>query len=177
MALVSDPALAGFNSYSSLAAANTYHTTRLHNTAWTGATDANKEAALIWATRNFETLVWVGWMTDPAQNLQWPRAGVFKNGKEVQDASDSALYYNLIFDSAAIPTFLQEATAEAAMWLLASDVTAPSGTSGFKSIAADTIKLEIDKHDRLAWLTDPVRNIIWRYLANSNPYMAAVKRV
>jgi len=177
MALVSDPSLAGFNSYASVAEADAYHATRLHNTAWTGAITATKESALIWATRNFETLEWLGWMTVAGQNLQWPRAGVFRNGSEVLDASESALYYNIIFDSATIPTFLKEATAEAAMWLIASDVTAPVGTEGFSRIKADTIELQIDKRDRLKWLNDATKNIIWRYVRNSNPYMAIARRV
>lgn len=176
MALVSDPSLAGFNSYASLAEADAYHATRLHNTTWTGAINATKEAALIWATRNFEILQWRGWMTNPAQNLQWPRAGVFKNGGEVIDPSDSALYSNIIFDSATIPTFLQEATAEAAMWLIASDQNAPVGTEGFKRIKADVLELEIDKQDRPSWMNSAVRNMVWRYLRNSNPYQATVVR-
>ena len=177
MAIQPNPALANFNAYCSVAESDAYHATRLHNTAWTGATTATKEAAIIWATRNFETLEWKGWMTVADQNLQWPRTGVFRNGNEVLDASESALYYNIIFDSATIPTFLKEATAEAAMWLIASDTTAPVGTEGFSRIKADTIELQIDKRDRLKWLNDSTKNIIWRYVRNSNPYMANARRV
>ena len=176
MALVSDPSLAGFNSYSSLAAANTYHTTRLHNTAWTGATDANKEAALIWATRNFDSLEWKGFRTVINQSHEFPRNMLFIDGGEYGYGSD-AVYSTFMFDSATIPTFLAEATAEAAMWLLASDTTAPTGTEGFSRIKADTLELQIDKRDRLKWMSDSVKNLIWRYLANSNPYMAKAVRV
>lgn len=176
MALVSDPSLAGFNSYASVAEADAYHATRLHNTTWTGAVNATKESALIWATRNFEILQWKGWMTNPAQNLQWPRAGVFRNGNEVIDPSDSALYSNIIFDSAVVPTVIKEATAEAAMWLIASDTTAPPTDAGYKRLKADVLEIEIDKKDRNIWLTDPIKNMIWRYVKNANPYQAAVVR-
>jgi len=177
MALVFDPASPSFNAYASVAQADAYHATRLHNTTWTGATTGTKESAIIWATRNFEVLDWKGWMTNPAQNLQWPRTGVFRNGGEIFDASEAALYYNILFDGATIPTFLRDATAEAAMWLIASDVTAATGTEGFKAIAVDTVKLEIDKADRPKWIHDSVRNMIWRYIRNSNPYMCPVQRV
>jgi hypothetical protein len=82
-----------------------------------------------------------------------------------------------MLDGATIPTFLREATAEAAMWLIASDTTAPVGTEGFSRIKADTIELQIDKRDRLKWLSPPVKAMIWRYVKNSNPYMAEVRRV
>lgn len=177
MALVSDPSLAGFNAYCSVAEADAYHATRLHNTTWTGATNGTKEAAIIWASRNFEILSWKGWMTNPAQNLQWPRAGVFRNGNEVIDPSDSALYSNIIFDSTVVPTIIKEATAEAAMWLIASDVTANTGTEGFSSIKADTIELQIDKQDRPKWINESVKNMVWRYVKNSNPYQAPVVRM
>lgn len=176
MALVSDPTSPSFNSYASLAEADAYHATRLHNTTWTGAVTGTKESALIWATRNFEILQWKGWMTNPAQNLQWPRAGVYKNGNEVIDPSDSALYYNIIFDSATVPTFLKEATAEAAMWLIASDTTAPPTDAGFSRLKADTLEIVIDKKDRNTWLSQPVKSMIWRYVKNSNQYQAAVVR-
>ena len=96
MALVSDPSLAGFNSYASVVAADTYHAGRLHNQTWIDAPTATKESALIWATRNFDSLEWIGWLTDPAQNHQWPRTGVFRNGHETSSASAAELYYNLI---------------------------------------------------------------------------------
>ena len=177
MALDADPTSATFNCYSTLAEANTYHSARLHNSAWTGADVATKEASLLWATRNFEILQWKGWLTAANQNLQWPRSGVFKNGNEALDASVSALYYNLVLDPNTVPQFLKDATAELAFWLIQSDVTAPVGTEGFKRVKVDSIELEVDKQDRLKWLNDSVRNIIWRYLKNSNKYLAPVRRV
>jgi len=176
MALDAAPSSPTFNAYCTRAEADAYHAERLHNTAWTGASNADKDAAIIWATRNFETLVWLGWMTDPAQNLQWPRSGVYKNGGEVIDPSAAALYYNIVFDPATIPTFLKQATAEAAMWLLASDTTAPKGDEGYRRIKVDTVELEVDKRDRLSWMNDSVRNMIWRYIRESNKYQATVVR-
>lgn len=176
MALQANPALAGFNAYATIAEANAYHATRLHNSAWTSATDPTKEAAIIWATRNFEVIEWKGWVTVADQLLQWPRSGVFKNGNEAYDASAAALYYNIILDPNTVPTFLKEATAEAAFWLVSSDVTAPTGSEGYRRMKVDVIELEIDKHDRLKWLNDAVKNIIWRYMRTSNKYTAKVQR-
>ena len=178
MTLDADPTSATFNCYSTLAEANTYHSARLHNSAWTGADVATKEASLLWATRNFEILQWKGWQTDPAQPLHWPRTGVFKDGDEVADRlSFPMLYTQYMFGGATIPQFLKDATAELAFWLIQSDVTAPVGTEGFKRVKVDSIELEVDKQDRLKWMNDSVRNIVWRYLKNSNKYLAPVQRV
>jgi len=177
MAIQADPSIAGFNCYATLAEANSYHSARLHNSAWTGADVATKEAALLWATRNFEILEWKGWLTAADQVLQWPRSGVFKNGNEALDASTAALYYNIVFDPNTIPQFLKDATAEAAMWLISNDQTAPVGTEGMKRVKIDTIEMEVDKHDRLKWMNDAVRNIVWRYLRQNNPFVARVQRV
>jgi len=178
MALDAAPSSPTFNAYCTRAEADAYHAERLHNTAWTGASNADKDAAIVWATRNFETLVWKGWMTNPAQNLQWPRTGVFRNGDEVQDRlAYPLLYSEYMLDGATVPDFLKHATAEAAFWLLSSDTTAPQGVEGFRAIAVDTVKLEMDKRDRLKWLNDATRNLIWRYMKQSNPYVAKTVRV
>ncbi len=177
MALDADPTSPTFNCYITLANANAYHATRLHNAAWTGASDADKTAALIWATRNFETLEWHGWMSVATQNLQWPRAGVFRIGGSTVNASGSELYYNMVFDSTTVPTIIQQATAEAAMWLISTDYTQSPPDAGYKRIKVDTLELEIDKNDRTKWLVDSVKNMIWRYVRGSNPYSAPVVRV
>jgi hypothetical protein len=176
VALVSDPSLAGFNSYSSVADADAYHATRLHNTAWTGALTATKEAALIWSTRNLDSLEWKGFRTVIDQAHEFPRNMLFIDGGEYGYGSD-ALYNTFMFDSTTIPTFLAEATAELAMLLISSDTTKNTGTEGYKRIRADTIELEIDKTTKPSWLDTSVRNMIWRYMKNSNPYMATVVRV
>ena len=175
MALDANPSSPTFNSYSTLAEADSYHATRLHNSAWTSANSADKESALIWATRNFETIDWKGMRTVPSQKFQFPRNMLFIDGGQYGYGSD-ALYSTWMFDSSTIPEFLKNATAEAAMWLLQSDTTAPVGTEGFKRIKVDTIELEIDRKDRLKWMNDAVRNIIWRYVLNSNKYMVPVER-
>lgn len=176
MALDAVPSSPTFNSYSTVAEADAYHATRLHNTAWTGATTPNKEAALIWATRNLDILEWKGYLTAPAQSHQFPRNMLFRDGGEYGYGSD-ALYNTMMFDPATVPDFVKQATAELAMYLLTSDVTSPTGTEGFKKIKVDSIEMEIDKKDRLQWMTDSVKNLVWRYLLNNNKYQAAVRRM
>lgn len=176
MALVSDPSLAGFNAFCSVAEADAYHATRLHNSTWTGAITATKEAAIIWATRNFDSLEWKGFRTVINQAHEFPRNMLFIDGGEYGYGSD-ALYNTFMFDSTTIPQFLKEATAEAAMWLIANDTTKNTGTEGIKRIKVDVIELEVDKTTKPSWMDDSVRNMIWRYMKNSNPYMANVVRV
>lgn len=63
-------------SYSSVADADTY-IDRWHDDAdWNGANTAQKERALLRATRLIDSYRYVGQRTDPDQALSWPRAWV-----------------------------------------------------------------------------------------------------
>jgi len=72
MALVKDT-----NSYVDLAEADAYFLDRLDVAAWDAALDAQKEQALITATTHLESLDWVGQVISDAQNLAFPRYGVY----------------------------------------------------------------------------------------------------
>lgn len=126
------------NSNVSLANADSYHANHLYTSAWTQATDSDKEKSLIWATRLLdEQIDWTGFKRERAQALQWPRNGVI----------DRAGY---LIDSDMMPQTLKDATAEMARFLLASDRTAEDDTIGFKRIKAGSVEIEIDKSDREA---------------------------
>ncbi len=117
MALVLDatPGGASANSYCTAAEADAYHEARLHNEDWqtnadgTPVTTAQKEAALVWATRLLDELVeWDGLRVDTTQALEWPRLGVYKPNGEGWPTTE-------------IPQWLKNATAELARHLLAED--------------------------------------------------------
>lgn len=173
-----------FNCYATLAEANDYHSTRLHNDAWLNAGSSDKNKALMWATRQLDTMRWRGVRTIGTQNLEFPRKGLsyyesdtYGIGAENYDVAGIGFFTKVEIDDATIPQFLKDATCELAMYLLDSDTTAPSGTEGFKRIKVDAIDIEINPGDRETWFTSSVRNLVWRFLASSNKYTAPVVRV
>ena len=181
----SDPSLAGFNCYISLADANTYHDERLHNTAWTNSATSDKTKSLIWATRTLDTMKWRGVRTSGTQLLEFPRRGLsyYESSSiggfdyERVDVEGLGYFTKIEISETAVPTFLKDATAELAMWLLNSDTTAPTGTEGFKRIKVDTIEVEMNPTDRQSWMNDSIRNLVWRFLASNSKYSGSTMRV
>lgn len=128
--------LSNSNSYCTTDEADEYHEMRLHNTTWTDSSDDTKEAALMWATKLLDSNVkFDGLKYTEDQALEWPRDGVLDRGGYEIDVDE-------------IPSFLKDATAEFAMWLIASDLTADDATSGYKRIKAGSLELEVNKWDR-----------------------------
>lgn len=106
MAIQADPAVAGFNSYASVAEADAYHDT-VHpdlKNLWADAED--KEAALIQASRLLDQAIdWThGFRTVATQELCWPR-------KQVNIGGDRAEQNGVYLDPEEIPAFLKNATA------------------------------------------------------------------
>lgn len=61
--------------YGSLSSAEVYFTERLFSDAWFNATIAERQAALVQATRIIDTLNFVSEKSDITQDLQFPRFG------------------------------------------------------------------------------------------------------
>nr|BDD43781.1 hypothetical protein 1 [Spirochaetaceae bacterium] len=106
------------NSYLSLTDADAYHAD-VGNTAWSEATEADREAALITATRWLESRYrtrWIGTRATRDQALSWPRwNAVDPDGYEV----------------AGVPRDVAHATAEAALLVIAGeDLNAPQERGG-----------------------------------------------
>lgn len=170
-----DPSLANCNSFCTVVQADDYQDTKL-NTTWAGLSNANKEKLLAWATRQLDTLSYIGVKTVPTQQLQWPRSWVPVDGGYTGSITDDA-YGTYYLDPDTFPVFLAEATAEMAGILMAGDVTADSGLGEFDKVKIDVIELQIKKMPRTGWMKDSVRNLLWRFLENSSPYSAPTKRV
>ena len=116
-------------SYATVADGNAYHEGHLYATAWTAATEVNKAAALVMATRLIDaTFRFNGFKTVAGQSLQWPR-------RVCPDVdSDGLNGPGLIFVSGsylselAVPAAVVAATCELARELLVVDRTAsPAG--------------------------------------------------
>ena len=93
------------DSYLSEADADTYWAAHGNPSTWSGITSAQKEEALRLGTQYLDLQYgqrWRGWRTNETQSLAWPRSGV-------RDDDGFAI------DSDAIPTRLEDATAEAAI--------------------------------------------------------------
>ena len=127
MALVLDatPSAATANTYALLADANAYADTLPVATDWATATDAQKNAALVQATRMLDTIQdWKGWRTVPlTQPLQWPRRW----------CDDREGYY---VDLNTIPPKIRDACCEFAIRLITDDRAADAG-----GLAPETVKV------------------------------------
>ena len=77
--------------YASVAEADTYHATHGDPSAWSSATTANKEFALINATEYLEWVFghrWRGLRSNELQALDWPRTGIVDDDGYAIDATD-----------------------------------------------------------------------------------------
>ena len=182
--LDADPVSGTFNCYSTLIEALDYHSTRLHNEAWANAGSSDKNKALMWATRQLDTMAWRGVRTVGTQNLAFPRKGLSYyetdsagSGHESYDIAGMGFFTKIEIDDTTVPQFLKDATAELAMYLLEGDTTAPSGTEGFSRIKVDSIDITINSIDRESWFGKSVRDLVWRFLANSSRFSFPVVRV
>lgn len=123
----------GSNSYITEDDADAYFAARLYSDAWDSATTDTREKAILMACRVLESQVaWMGQPLAADQALAWPRK--------------LPIYQA---DVTYIPETIGEAQAELALYLLGTNPTATPKTAGYKSLTVDTLKMEIDKTDRL----------------------------
>lgn len=170
-----DPSLPNCNSFCTVAQADDYQETKL-NTTWAGLSTANKQKLLAFATRQINTLSFLGVKTNPTQYLQFPRSYLPVDGGYTGSITDDA-YGTYYLDPNTFPQFLYEATAETAGILMAGDVTADSGLGEFSKLKVDVIEISLKEMPRTSWLKSSVRNLLWRYLENSSPFSAPTRRV
>ncbi|RLD57844.1 MAG: hypothetical protein DRI97_04425 [Bacteroidetes bacterium] len=157
--------LTNSNGYVSLDDADIYHEMRLHVSDWTGASDDDKEAAIMWASRLLDILVnWDGSKVSSTQAMRWPRTSVVDTDG-----------YSIA--STEIPQFLADATAEYARTLISEDVTAVNALAGFKKMKVDVIELEVDKMDRSGALPENVWNFVKYYGSKYSSQSSVTERV
>lgn len=143
------------NSYLSVEDADDWMTKRLYADDWTSAPTASKQSSLMWATRLLERYSWKGEPSDagtsPPQALRWPM-------KYVLDLDGNEL------DSTTIPAFLQEATAELALFLIKGDRTDDPDGAGFKRLQVGSIEIEPDIYKSPGILPKSIMDLIDPYL-------------
>jgi hypothetical protein len=158
LSLVDTAGSASANTYCSLADAETYFEGRLHKTNWDGADDADKNAALVWATRLLDQhIVWEGVQHSSSQALAWPRSFVLSK----ETATEFS--YLIYLDSSTIPTFLKEATAEFAFELIKKDRTLEPDTKGYRWMKVGPISIESNRMDRPHAVPQNVYSMIASY--------------
>ena len=140
--------LAGANSYASAADGDAYHLGHSYASAWTGATTAQKEAALVMATRLIDAYMEFGGEKNVSgQALQWPRYGCVdmdRGGGGTGVLSGWVVRLGC-FSSAAVPACVVAATCEMARELLSDDRTAEWAGQGLLSSGVGAVKQVFDR--------------------------------
>lgn len=152
-ALINTAGAADANAYCDLAFADQYNLDRPQNgsVVWSTATDDQKTAAILWATLLMDRMWnWNGWVTTPTQRLLWPRQGMVKLNLWDYVPQDE------------IPVELQQATAEYARQLLASDLAGNSDieTLGVTSFRAGPVAFTFKDSVVAKPVPDTVFNLI-----------------
>ena len=138
MAVAIDATVGGAsaNSFTTLAAADTFMESRLNASTWeTDASDDSKNRALVEATRQISRLSYGGRRTDGTQILSWPRQVTFDPDSPVQD----------YFSSTVVPQRVKDATMELAFQYIkagTTDVAALDATHNVKRSRIDVIDKE-----------------------------------
>jgi hypothetical protein len=128
--LVATAGSASANSYATQAEGDTYCDTRLNVSAWTGAVSADKDRALISATRELSTFMYKGLSATDTQALVWPRQYA-----EDPDAAIEGTY----FDSDVVPQRIKDATCELALQYLKSGTTDLSALDANQGVIEKTV--------------------------------------
>ena len=145
------------NSYVTVAAITAWVLTNPHDDTWADLTAAQMNGYAVMGCRILnEQMDWDGWQTDADQALDLPRSGM-------ADKDGNAI------DNDEIPTEVQNAQCELARLLAIKDRTADPDTAGFKEIGVGSIKLVIDKADRVPVLADAVWQMVKSFGDKMNP--------
>jgi hypothetical protein len=155
------------NSYASAADGDVYHEAHLYPTAWTGASQATKEAALVMATRLIDGVYqFNGRKVSSAQALQWPRAkAIDPDGPNSTELFGATGRY---FAEDAVPVAVVNATCEVARELIKADSTDATDAEGLQSISiAGALNLVFDKRDQQEKIPEAAR----MFLAKLGTYL------
>jgi hypothetical protein len=166
------------NAYADLTDANAYYDGHLYATAWTAATDAQKAAALVMASRLIDAeFQFNGTRTNAVQGLQWPRARCPE-----PDAIHVPLQALLPIPSDyvrydSVPKAVVQATCEMARELLIADrTTAPPG-EGLKYYNNAGVQTGYDKTDRRPVLSQVAQVMLAKYGSQISAKSGAVRLI
>jgi hypothetical protein len=137
------------NAYADVADGNAYHDGHLYATAWTGATDDQKSAALVMVSRLIDSeYQFNGLRSQSLQALQWPRVNCLDPDKAPIPILTSLLLVDPFVPFSIVPKALVQATCEMARELLVADRTAAPAGEGLKYYNQSGTQTGYDKTDR-----------------------------
>lgn len=146
---------AASNSYATVAEADAYFAQHLYASGWVSSTSAQKEAALVMATRILDGMpgAWTGEPAGSVQALRWPREGMLnRNGFPIADN--------------VIPVQLKQAESELAGQLTRNDPAAAgvAQAMGLVGLKIEGLSLtfkddEVTQGEAPAYLEDPARRV------------------
>lgn len=145
---------ASANSYTTLAEANSYMEGRLNSTLWDAASDDSCNRALVEATREIDTLFFVGKRASTTQALAWPRDFAV-------DPDDPNGDY---FATTEIPTRVKNACMELANQFIVAgttDVAALDSAQGIVREKVDVIEVEYAPYAKASGLSRYPRVLNW----------------
>ena len=150
------------NSYATAADGDAYHEGHLYASPWTSATLANKDAALVMATRliNVE-FQFNGFRKTSTQALQWPREKCPDRDKA---RNGGFVSFGPYVDNDKVPKAVIEATCEMARELLITDRTAaPLGEGLTLQRNTDQSEQIFNKRDRRSVISCLAQTMLWRF--------------
>ncbi|HMJ92263.1 MAG TPA: DnaT-like ssDNA-binding protein [Candidatus Acidoferrum sp.] len=142
--------LANANSYADVAEGDAFHEAHLYATDWTGASAANKAAALVFATRLIDAhYQFRGFKAHDTQAVQWPREFARDDDALRVSGIGGLMSRDEFFASNVVPKLLRDATIETARELIKTNRTEDPDGEGLASLAlTGALSLTFSKSDR-----------------------------
>ena len=166
------------NAYADLTDANAYHDGHLYASAWTAATDAQKAAALVMASRLIDAeFQFNGTRTNAIQGMQWPRAKCPEpDNVHVPISVLLPIPYDYVqYDT--VPKAVVQATCEMARELLITDRTGAPAGEGLKYVNVGTSQTGYDKTDTRPVLSRIAQVMLAKYGSQISAHSGAVRLV
>jgi hypothetical protein len=153
------------NSYADAADGDAYHEGHLYASAWTAATTANKQAALVMATRLIDGLFrFNGFKRTTTQALQWPRRVCRDPDADGGVMPSLLLIRGPFLDETKVPAVVVQATCELARGLLEADRTEDPVGEGLKTFRLEgAVAVEFLAADRRPVVPTLVQGMLARF--------------
>ena len=161
--------LANANAYANAADGDAYHDGHLYASAWTAATNGNKEKALVMAARLIDAqFQFNGFKRVTSQALQWPRRLCSDPDNSDGVIAGLLLLRGPYLDETKVPSVVASAACEMARELLKQDRTDDPDGEGLRSLRIEgALKLEFEAKDR----QPPVTRLVQTMLAKFGEYV------
>jgi hypothetical protein len=166
------------NSYADSTDGDAYYDGHLYATAWTAATTANKEKALVMATRLIDSLChFYGFRVTTTQSLQWPREQCPDPDKPATPYTPLAIVLNNFVDPIIVPKPILQATCEMARELLLIDRTTEPPGEGILSSWTSTSGTKYSKTDPRPILSHVAQAMLSKYGSLINERSGTVRLI